>query len=1054
MKNYFLRLYDWLTRHKSLTVLVLLAVLGLCVASALRLDYQEDISSFLPKAEAEQLQQTEGQEKMAVFFQGGTLDERLDAMYTFAEYWNETCPDIPVSAEADQGELLSMFEFLSDNWPYFLEPDDYRRMDTLLNRPAYYAEQMARVKESLYGLNPLQERYYRTDPLGLFSPVLERLQRIRPENRMEDGCLFTPDGETGIVLFSSPYGGSESGRNADLVRLLDEVKARTAADCPSLRIFSTGGPEVAVENAGRIKKDSILALLIAGGLICLLLWLSYKRIADVLWILLSIAAGALFALGLIACFKSSVSLIVLGIGCTIIGIAVNYPLHYVDHLKYQPDKRKALAEQVNPLLVGNITTVGAFLGMLLLKADALHDFGFIGAMMLVGTILFVLVFLPVFVPLARKPRTAIRLDWDRHIRVGNPSVRRGFFLVFVALTLLMTFWSTRVGFDADLHHINYMTAEQEKGFAVLEGMRPAGENLSGYDRASQEKALALWKDFRAAHPEVPERLAEAAAADGFAPDAFRPFLDGWTRDWAPQERAYFAPIDLTPDTGLGALLVKSLSEDFDTIGFLCSFIVFFFLWLSFGSIELSLTSFLPLAVSWVWILGTMHLFGIEFNIINIILATFIFGQGDDYTIFITEGLMYEYATGKKILRSYKNAVVLSALVMFIGIGALIVAKHPAMRSLAEVTVVGMITVVVMAYYLPPLVFRFLTRKRGGALRRTPLTLRNLLSTAYISLMFALALGFMSLWAIVYFAIGKDSDGKRLRYHRLIRRIASWAIRTIPGGKYTVANPYGEDFSKPAVYVCNHQSHFDVLAILALQPKIIFMTNDWTWKFYGPVIRKAEFYPASYGLEKNSAHMKRLLERGYSIVIFPEGTRSEDCHIQRFHRGAFQAARELGLPVLPLYIHGFGYALPKHDFLLRKAGLYLEIGQRVTVPEGDLAAFTRAMRHHYVETYARIRRERETAAYNAPLVRSRYLYKGHDAMTECRRVLRRKVYAEIDALCGPSLDIPEAGSGVYALLAALTHPDMAVTAHISDEEQYLTAIRCEGLPDNLTYVYEG
>ena len=49
------------------------------------------------------------------------------------------------------------------------------------------------------------------------------------------------------------------------------------------------------------------------------------------------------------------------------------------------------------------------------------------------------------------------------------------------------------------------------------------------------------------------------------------------------------------------------------------------------------------------------------------------------SIFITEGLMYEYATGKKILRSFKNAVVLSALIMFIGIGALIVAKHPALR---------------------------------------------------------------------------------------------------------------------------------------------------------------------------------------------------------------------------------------------------------------------------------------------------------------------------------------------------------------------------------------
>ena len=206
-----------------------------------------------------------------------------------------------------------------------------------------------------------------------------------------------------------------------------------------------------------------------------------------------------------------------------------------------------------------------------------------------------------------------------------------------------------------------------------------------------------------------------------------------------------------------------------------------------------------------------------------------------------------------------------------------------------------------------------------------------------------------------------------------------------------------------------------------------------------------------GLEKNFAHMKDLVARGYSIVIFPEGTRSPDCRIQRFHRGAFLAARELGLPVLPLYIHGFGYALPKKDFLLRKAGLYMEVGQRFEVPEGNLAAFTREVRHDYEKVYARIRRERETAAYNAVYVRYQYLYKGHDADVECRRVLTPETIARVDALEGSELTVRDSGCGVYALLVALTHPDMKVTGYEEDEEKYLTAVRCAGNPDNLTYI---
>ena len=132
----------------------------------------------------------------------------------------------------------------------------------------------------------------------------------------------------------------------------------------------------------------------------------------------------------------------------------------------------------------------------------------------------------------------------------------------------------------------------------------------------------------------------------------------------------------------------------------------------------------------------MHLTGIQFNIVNIILATFIFGQGDDYTIFITEGLLYEYKTGKPRLASYKHSVVISALIMFAGIGCLIVAKHPALRSLALVTIIGMATVVMMASFLPPVVFDWLTRK-NGELRETPITFKRLIYTIFLGFCFLL-----------------------------------------------------------------------------------------------------------------------------------------------------------------------------------------------------------------------------------------------------------------------------------------------------------------------------
>ena len=63
--------------------------------------------------------------------------------------------------------------------------------------------------------------------------------------------------------------------------------------------------------------------------------------------------------------------------------------------------------------------------------------------------------------------------------------------------------------------------------------------------------------------------------------------------------------------------------------------------------------------------------------------------------------------------------------MFIGIGTLIFAKHPALHSLAQVTIIGMFSVVLMAYLFPPLIFNWLVKDQHGY-RLRPLTLKTLL----------------------------------------------------------------------------------------------------------------------------------------------------------------------------------------------------------------------------------------------------------------------------------------------------------------------------------------
>ena len=184
---------------------------------------------------------------------------------------------------------------------------------------------------------------------------------------------------------------------------------------------------------------------------------------------------------------------------------------------------------------------------------------------------------------------------------------------------------------------------------------------------------------------------------GFRPEAFQPFYDQLANSQKPMIAFSFS--DLT----------ERLSDDFDYIGLCCSVIVFLFLWISFRNIWLALIAFIPMALSWVWILAIMQFFGLQFNIVNIILATFIFGQGDDYTIFIVEGLLYEKKTGKPMLPQYRQSIILSALIMLLGIGILVLAVHPAMHSLGTVTLIGMSVVLLMAFTIPPILFRLIRK---------------------------------------------------------------------------------------------------------------------------------------------------------------------------------------------------------------------------------------------------------------------------------------------------------------------------------------------------------
>lgn len=1154
MSKLILKIYDLLRKRPGLGWILFSVLTAILVMSVLTLSYKEDISDFLPLDENNQTalsvyQDVSGANKIfAIISTRDTVDvdpqELADGVEMFVDKV-ETFDTLhyikDIMKEIDMDKMLGVADEVYNNIPYFLTDGDYERIDSLLADPGYVDSQISEDKQMLlFPSSNLLTANISRDPLNLFTPILGRLKQAGMSIEFEtyDGYILSPDSKKAIVILESSFGARESENNTSLVSMLEIAADETEKTNSNLDVHLIGGPVIAVSNAGQIKNDSVLAVCIAGILIMLLLIYVFRNIRNILLIVVSVGWGWLFAMGAIALYYDSVSIIVIGIASVILGIAVNYPLHLIDHLSESNNPRAALKEIISPLVVGNVTTVGAFLCLVPLNSPALHDLGLFSSLLLIGTILFVLVFLPHIV---RTRRTGGHIAKEPLLitRLAGISVENSKWFVWsvLGLTLLFGYYSFRTEFDSDMRNINYMTDEQKEDMSYFQSLQGAESNTESlyvvssgrtweealaqnetispelnsliasgtvYEQNNvsafllsereQEARLIKWNDFVYRHKELFQSdLPSVAAKYGFSKEAFSKFGDILNRNYVIHDFEYFkgfistvfmGSISEDKDAGRKSLVrilsvpdgavehvksrlsenrefgglffdVKSmngsiantLSDDFNYIGIACGCIVFVFLWISLGSIELAIVSFMPMAFSWIWILGIMGMLGIKFNIVNIILATFIFGQGDDYTIFMTEGLSYEFAYRKKLLASYKNSIVVSALIMFIGIGTLVFARHPAMRSLGEVTVVGMLSVVLMAYLFPPLIFKWLTQC-NGKLRYRPVTLKKILHTVCCAFVFSLQLISAYIMGLILFVVTKPTVKKRTFFRRYNSSLLRFDLKWLPGIRFIFINLRNESFDRPAVIMCSNLSILDCLSLIAVVPEVVIYA-DRKIKM-NPIVERVLkwgcYYIVSRKFNGVEEEIGRLVSEGFSIAVFPMRDRKfEDDRIVGLFEVAPIISRIYNIDLLPVYIDGTHRILPDGTGILNGGKLFIEIGKRILRKDLSRIAVDRdryeltflELCTEYIDHMILIHQIISTVEEVLPVVRDRYLYKGRDIERSADKLLKEFVKQKdrIEEQYNESWFLVQdmAGNGELALLLALMYPNKAVYCRLKDED---------------------
>jgi 1-acyl-sn-glycerol-3-phosphate acyltransferase len=187
----------------------------------------------------------------------------------------------------------------------------------------------------------------------------------------------------------------------------------------------------------------------------------------------------------------------------------------------------------------------------------------------------------------------------------------------------------------------------------------------------------------------------------------------------------------------------------------------------------------------------------------------------------------------------------------------------------------------------------------------------------------LAVCFLFQWRSFLFAFGKNAIN---------------LARIVLGIKVEVVGRDEIDREKTYIFMANHLSFIDGPLLFWLIPhkvRVLLKKEAFRYPVIGLGMRFAGFVPVDRrGLKSGKKSIDRALEsireKGYSFLIFPEGTRSRDGRIQPFRRGAFFLAVGSQVPVIPVSISGSYELMPKGSFRTKKGRIKVVFHPEVPV----------------------------------------------------------------------------------------------------------------------------
>lgn len=410
------------------------------------------------------------------------------------------------------------------------------------------------------------------------------------------------------------------------------------------------------------------------------------------------------------------------------------------------------------------------------------------------------------------------------------------------------------------------------------------------------------------------------------------------------------------------------------IGILVVAIVYF----SLGAIELVIATILPLAFGLLWTFGAMGWLGLPIDMMNSMFVIFIVGIGEDYSVFLVTSKLDEWRGRPQRIAATSASVLISALTTIFGFAVLVFARHPVLFSMGTTVLLGMVcafaaTLMLTPFLMDMLLFRPQPR---GAPRWW-----HIFGTLWVLLHLGGSQVFLYyiLRPILKLLRRQQADNEVRSATRLFAR---GVVKWMPFGKLEFQNISRETFAKPAIVISNHQSSVDVMLIVSLPGDVRQTAKKRVFdnpmlgigcKVLGHVLVEPD--EPEVTLER----CRERLSQGALVHFFPEGTRSHDGFVQRFHRGAFELAVELKQEILPIVLCDSWTAVPRDAYWFERFHTTVRAWPRITPETFDYSKGSLALMRH-CESVVRDALQKQLDEINTPKVLRRkvdrlYRYQG-------------------------------------------------------------------------------